>query len=328
MSLEVASVELGRPQRSLPEWTEALSTCVGRVLPEQRDEEDVSCVATTNQLFSGRVEFGAIGDAILAKLSATPYLFKRSLLTATPTLPVPVLLFFQICGSSRVSEDDRSDTIYPGDWCLLDTLNPYSGRVLGNHSEVLLFGLERPTDPELIDLLQRGVARRWDGKTGLSRVLQSTVIETFNQLSGLGPSGGKSLQKAVTTMAWGAVREQINTRPKITHKDLQCSKLKSYIEARLADPELSIEQIAHGCDISVRSVHRVFEDDPAGSVTKYVWLRRLNQCAADLRDPEQAHRPITEICLSWGFESTSHFSRLFRGHFGIPPRAYRLLSAA
>ena len=59
---------------------------------------------------------------------------------------------------------------------------------------------------------------------------------------------------------------------------------------------------------------------------EYKSHRRLSHCAASLRDPSQAHRSITDICFSYGFNSTSHFSRLFKERFGIAPRDYRSAS--
>ena len=76
--------------------------------------------------------------------------------------------------------------------------------------------------------------------------------------------------------------------------------------------------------MSLRSLHRAFAADPAGSVSKHLWVRRLDRCAADLRDPTQVHRQVTDICFSWGFNSTSHFSRLFKEQFGVSPRDYRI----
>jgi AraC-like DNA-binding protein len=124
-------------------------------------------------------------------------------------------------------------------------------------------------------------------------------------------------------MVWTAVREQLEAPPCLAPQDLRRARIKSFIEAQLDDPDLSVESIARSFGMSVRSLHRAFAADPAGSVSKYVWIRRLDRCAAELRDPRQAHRPITEICFSWGFNSTSHFSRLFRQQFGFTPRDYR-----
>jgi len=37
-------------------------------------------------------------------------------------------------------------------------------------------------------------------------------------------------------------------------------------------------------------------------------------------------RPITDIALSWGFNSPSHFSRVFREHTGKSPSEFRAAS--
>jgi transcriptional regulator GlxA family with amidase domain len=135
---------------------------------------------------------------------------------------------------------------------------------------------------------------------------------------------GRKLGAAITAMAWDALREQIETPQVIGHRNELLIRVKAYIEAKLADPELSVERIAHACNISVRGLHRLFAENPAGSVSRYLWQRRLIRCAEALRDPSQAHCSITEICLSYGFSSSSHFSRLFKDRFGVPPVRYRV----
>ena len=150
------------------------------------------------------------------------------------------------------------------------------------------------------------------------------VNESFGEMRRLPVFSGRKLGAAITTMAWDALREQIETPPVIGHRDELLMRVKAYIEAKLADPELSIEQIAHACSISVRGLHRHFAEDPAGSVSRYLWQRRLIRCAEALRDPSQAHRSIIDVCLSYGFSSSSHFSRLFKDQFGVPPVRYRV----
>jgi AraC family transcriptional regulator, positive regulator of tynA and feaB len=321
--IEVVSIEVPNPQASLPQWTEALSTHVGRVTPWVRDEEVTRCVPTSLQDFEGRIEFGALGDGVLSKIAATPNRFSRSLRTRTPTLPVPVLVVVQRCGTIRLDQHDRSCSLRPGDWCLVDSLHPFEGVALGTRTECLVVGLERPSDPELRGLLEQGAGHRWDGKTGMSRVLLSTLGEAFDQLNQFRHASGTSLHKAASAMVWAALREQLEAPSPLSYQDRQRARIKTYIESQLGDPVLSVDAIAQACGMSVRSVHRAFDDDPAGSVSKYIWMRRLSHCADTLRDPRQAHRSITEICYSGGFNSTSHFSRLFKDQFGVCPREYR-----
>ena len=135
----------------------------------------------------------------------------------------------------------------------------------------------------------------------------------------------ETTERRTISIARDAAREQIPARSHSGHQARQRARLQSFIELRLDDPDLSVDRIARGCNMSLRSVHRAFATDPAGSASKYVWMRRVDRCAADLRDRRQAHRPITDICFSWGFNSTSHFSRLFKERLGVTPRDYRVV---
>jgi AraC-like DNA-binding protein len=186
--------------------------------------------------------------------------------------------------------------------------------------------LERPSDPEVLALLTRAFGRRCRATTGVSRILKATLKETFDQMNCLRHVGDAGLEQAIAGMAWHALREAVEAPPHHGHDDVQRARIKTLIESRLDDPELSVDAIAQACGISVRSVHRAFKAEPGGSVSNYVWIRRLSRCAAELRNPGQAPRPITEVCFAWGFNSTSHFSRLFKERFGVTPREYRQTS--
>jgi AraC-like DNA-binding protein len=190
-------------------------------------------------------------------------------------------------------------------------------------NENLAVRLVCPSNPEILDLLTRGAARRLSTCMGTARILRAIVMETFDQLNSVSPQSDRGLVSAVTALVWQALREQLETTSGSVQPDLQTAWAKRYIESRLSDPHLSVPEIARGCGMSVRSLHRAFADDSAGSVSRYVWTRRLDHCAAALRDSGQGHRLVTDICFEWGFNSSSHFSRAFKERFGMTPSAYR-----
>lgn len=43
----------------------------------------------------------------------------------------------------------------------------------------------------------------------------------------------------------------------------------------------------------------------------------------DLKHASAAHRTITDIAFSWGFNNGAHFSRVFREHTGLSPSDFR-----
>lgn len=99
-------------------------------------------------------------------------------------------------------------------------------------------------------------------------------------------------------------------------------RLAACVEARLCDPELSVEAIAHELCISKRLVHRLF----AARQTQYgAYLRerRLARAADELANQRLAHLGVGEIAFRNGFGDASHFSRAFRDRFGTTPGGFR-----
>ena len=320
----IVCVEVERPSGRLCKWEDTLSAHVGQVDPALREQERVSCLPMDERSFMGRIECGALGEMLLCKVAVTNYQFTRSLTTPIPTLPMPMMLVSVSRGSCKFVQCGHTCILTEGDWTLTDTKQPLAYTITSPKIEAFTIMLPRPSDAAIAALCERGVARRLTGRWGLSRVLRAMVNESFGEMRRLPPFSGKKLGAAITTMAWDALREQIETPPVIGAHDELLMRVKAYIEANLADPELSVEQIAQACSISLRVLHRHFAEDPAGSASRYLWKRRLIRCAEALRDPSQAHRSITDVCFSHGFSSSSHFSRLFKDQFGVPPVHYRV----
>jgi len=324
----IVCVEVERPSGRLRKWEDTLSAHVGQVDPGLREQEAVRCLPLDERPFMGRIEYGALGEMLFCKFAATNYRFTRSLTTPTPTLPTPMMLVSVSRGSCKFVQCSHTCILTERDWTLIDTKQPLEYTITSPKIEAFVIMLPRPSDATKADLCERGVARRSNSRWGLSRVLHAMMDESFGEMRRLPRCSGRKLGTAITTMAWDALREQIETPLVIGRGVEPLMRVKAYIEANLADPNLSVEQIAHACSISVRGLHRHFAEDPAGSVSHYLWQRRLIRCAEALRDPSQAHRSITDVSFSYGFSSSSHFSRLFKDRFGVPPARYRVIPSA
>jgi AraC-like DNA-binding protein len=96
----------------------------------------------------------------------------------------------------------------------------------------------------------------------------------------------------------------------------------SWIDAHLADPDLDPDTIARANHISVRYLHKLFQEQGT-SVGSWVRERRLANCRRDLADPALAQRGVHVIARSWGFDDAAHFSKIFKASYGEPPGAYR-----
>jgi hypothetical protein len=170
-------------------------------------------------------------NAVLSKVAATPYLFSRSF--RSPNLGAAAMLVAPLSGSCRVEQHNRSCTLHPGEWCVFDPFHPFKLWSFAAYSEYLVLTLERPLDRERLGLLEQALGRGWDAKAGMSRVLLTMLTETFNQMNRLDGSSKKSLEHALTEMAWGAVREQFVAPPPGVHRDVLRTHIKTYIEQHL-----------------------------------------------------------------------------------------------
>jgi acetamidase/formamidase/AraC-like DNA-binding protein len=94
------------------------------------------------------------------------------------------------------------------------------------------------------------------------------------------------------------------------------------IERRLDDGELSPARVAQAEGISERYLQKLFEG-VGDNFTHYVRERRLQRAWADLSNPTEVQRSISEIAYRYGFGDSAHFSRTFRHRFGLPPREFR-----
>ena len=88
---------------------------------------------------------------------------------------------------------------------------------------------------------------------------------------------------------------------------------------------LSLGEYARLCHRSLSSFKREFERHFRESPGKWLLQKRLDYSAALLRSSKMN---VTEAAFESGFEDVSHFSRVFKERFKVPPQAYRERSPA
>jgi AraC-like DNA-binding protein len=102
------------------------------------------------------------------------------------------------------------------------------------------------------------------------------------------------------------------------HRALR-TRIKAFIDEHLTDPRLSPEMVADAHNVSIRTLHRLFQDEPS-MVAELIRTVGLHRCKRDLVLLE---RSISAVVGHWGFPNKAHFSRVFRLQFGMSPQAYR-----
>lgn len=100
-------------------------------------------------------------------------------------------------------------------------------------------------------------------------------------------------------------------------KKARLMSVQRWIEDHIGNPDLSLEAIAAANGMSLRYLHVLFEPCEM-SASEWIWNRRLQLCYDCLARGDG--RSITAIAFDHGFNSSAHFSTLFRRKYGISPR--------
>ena len=109
------------------------------------------------------------------------------------------------------------------------------------------------------------------------------------------------------------------------HPDAVLWKLlraETFIAEHLADPSLSALTVARHLNISVRHLSRLFSTRQI-SVTEWIWNQRLERAQENLISPRARRVSIGEVAFRWAFANQAHFSRRFKGRYGLTPTEYR-----
>ncbi len=95
---------------------------------------------------------------------------------------------------------------------------------------------------------------------------------------------------------------------------------RRFVEAHLADSDLSADSVSQALGLSRRQIYHLFEKQ--GGVSNFIRKRRLAACHAAIANIAD-HRLIQTIAYKYGFGNPAQFSRQFRREYGYSPSEAR-----
>jgi AraC-like DNA-binding protein len=270
--------------------------------------------------FFNSLEAYHLGVVVLAKCSGVPQRFERKLSHILVDGGDTVMVVVEL-----------EDSGWRGD---------YDGRAAGGHmGQIRLVDMARPFDistggyRSLYVMVPRALL---DGQGGLdfhglvvsedsvSGRLLSGHIQALSEVADrMTPDDAEAAAKAIVALIGGAIAAHAapsTDDPRPVEKMLLASG-RQFVERNLDDVELSPEAVRRHLGVSRSLLYKVFE--PVGGVSAFIQGRRLDQAFdAILHDRAEQHT-LGEIGYRHGFRSDAHFSRAFRGRFGVTPGRLR-----
>ena len=103
------------------------------------------------------------------------------------------------------------------------------------------------------------------------------------------------------------------------NNDALMERVMKYINGHLADPDLNVEKLTEEVGISRAQLHRKLKEIAGVSAGEFIRNLRLEQAA---RLIEEGQINITQVAYSVGFNNQTHFSTVFKKHYGMSPSEY------
>ncbi|MEU1291711.1 helix-turn-helix domain-containing protein [Streptomyces sp. NPDC005840] len=217
-------------------------------------------------------------------------------------------------GRTRIEQGRGVADLGPGDLVLLDPTRTLRFESTASaHVTVLVPRRELRIRPAQLDRL---VGARIDGSHGPGALVSVLARESARSASAFREAEALRSAAAVVELIAVALESRLGDEQAAPDAWLR-SRIVGHIETRLADPGLSPPGIAAAHNMSVRRLHKLFEDQPL-TVAALIRRRRLERCRAELTG---TGRTVTAVAARWGFSDPTHFSKLFKATYGYNARA-------
>ncbi|WP_417218729.1 helix-turn-helix domain-containing protein [Arthrobacter sp.] len=280
-------------------------------------------LSTNVARFCGSLRSTHVDQTCVTEISASAHQVRRLASQIDPGDAKHLKLTLLLEGTGIVAQDGRTAVLAPGDLAIYDTSRPYTMEFDDNvHTLVMVFphhmvGMSAK-------LIRCVTAVTMPGDRGIGRVISpfmEHLAANLEQLQGI--NGIRIMRSALDLITALLSAELVKNGPPVEDsRRLITEKLRLYIEAHLADPDLNSVSVAKAHFMSVRYLQYLFREQDQ-TVTGYIRERRLERCRLELLDPAFESHSILQIAARWGLVDRAHFSKLFKTAFGLSPRMYR-----
>lgn len=287
--------------------------------------------------FHGSVRMRNLGAVQLVVLRYSSLLAHRPTQLIRRTDPGLCQLMVPLHGSLTLSHAGQDMLLRPGDLVLKDSSQPFQLRALpdGATADGAPAGRELPghltaqfprsllsaRDTDLDQL----TAVRIPTDRGMGALLSNLLVRLGTGPECYRPAEATHLGTAVVDLFGAVLASSLHAesaQPREAMRRALVLRIHGFIHRHLPDPRLSPATIASAHHISLRHLHRLFQED---DTTVSAWIRhqRLEHCRHDLADPQLSAHRIHAIAAQWGYPQPADFSRAFRTAYGITPREFR-----
>jgi AraC family transcriptional regulator, positive regulator of tynA and feaB len=292
------------PKKQIQCWTDALTELCGQFDVDPLDASSLE----------GHVNYRTVSRLKLCQIEVSQHRIAHPVSRANTGEHPYVKILFQTYGISHFEQNGQHIELLPGDCLAYDVSCPHTivSPSLTRHEVVIV-------PAELLH--ERGFhsaklpACKVSARTGTGRIARDFMHAAYGEAPKLSPQTAISVAETLIDLLLLPLRESGSAFDRGGPVALY-ERAQAFIHDHLRDPDLSIDRISVTLGCTKRYLHMLFSERGM-TVSDYIWRARLLNCRQELET--QGGKKITDVAFSWGFSSSSHFSRVFRNYFGIAP---------
>jgi AraC-like DNA-binding protein len=299
-------------------WNDRASECIVPLVSEPNDVDR----------FHGSIRRSAVGGLTFIDVWSEAQVVHHTREHAARTRTPLFFIQLQIQGECSERQIGRETVLGAGDLTLCDTTRAYETSFNGPN-RMLMVGVDRDRVRRYVPDPERMTAIPVRARGQVGGLLSSFLVNFWDEYQrGMEPAAA---ERCILTglELLGAAYGEIVPGPAAARglAEANLVRVLSYIESHVNDHDLTVQGVARACRITPRYVHHLFASR-AETPADFIMRRRLERCAAALASPAHQHRSVTDIAFAHGFNSQTHFARVFRRKYGATPRDYRRIAPA
>ncbi|WP_084817308.1 helix-turn-helix domain-containing protein [Gordonia sp. HS-NH1] len=310
-------------------WADVLCQAFTPLAPSRsRDHMERSRVSTG---LPGWVRSLPIGTSNAAEIASCTQRVDHGEREVSRTADDVIFVNLQIDGQCLTEQDGRRCVVGRGEFAIVDSTRPYSLEFVEPEDSsqlwrVLSFRLPRESVADLVaDPSRAATATTFTGDGGSANIARTLMTSTWQSAGSVENAAELQMLGAAHTAVIRAVLAgaRQSPTPDSSHVDNAARHAAAvhYIDTHLPLGPVSAAGTARAINVSVRTLHKVFERSGT-TFGAAVRQRRLHACSHDLLSGDH-RRPIGELAARWGYADSAHMAKAFRAHFGCTPGQYR-----
>lgn len=284
----------------------------------------LECKRFSNDPFFGKLRYARFGEIDLLEMESEPQIFLRNKSHLSEITEHTMVLSLPLTQRSEKALNATGLCTSRGDISFYDASRSQKLAINSQIQALIVQIPKRLLENYLINV------ERYDSNVISTHTLLGQLTSNLLQMlaanldkeSSRGPD---SVTSTLMQLIAFALTERTEPSDTIQYRAAVQTSLRQtieqFIKTNCCDTNLSPQLIADRYRISLRYLHRLFEDSEH-SVAKTILNVRLQQ-AMELLSRGQGRTRVTGVAFKCGFKDVSHFSKSFKDRYGINPKDIR-----